>query len=112
MAELAEAETVARLLRPQLVGRRFGTAEVRWKRTLGGLAPRAFATALEGVRVRAVTRRAKWIVLELTRQRQPAGVLCVHLRMTGRLSIDAHEEPPGPWGRGADGFRRLADEDL
>jgi formamidopyrimidine-DNA glycosylase len=97
--ELPEVETVARLLRPQLVGRRFGASEVRWARTLGGLAPRAFATALEGVRVRAVTRRAKWIVLELTRQRVPAGVLCVHLRMTGRLQIDAPEEPPGPWER-------------
>ncbi len=99
MPELPEVETVARLLRPQLVGRRFGTSEVHWKRTLGGLAPRAFASALEGVRVRAVTRRAKWIVLELTRQRAPAGVLCVHLRMTGRLQIDSAEEPPGPWER-------------
>jgi formamidopyrimidine-DNA glycosylase len=97
--ELPEVETVARLLRPELVGRRFVGCEVRWKRTLGGLAPRAFAAALEGARVRALGRRAKWIVLELTRQRIPAGVLCVHLRMTGRLSIDAAGEPPGPWER-------------
>ena len=72
MPELPEVETVARLLRPGLVGRRFVGCEVRWRRTLGGLAPRAFATALEGVRVRDVGRRAKWIVLELTRQRAPS----------------------------------------
>ena len=99
MPELPEVETVARSLRPALVGRRLGACEVRWRRTLGGLAPRAFATALEGVRVRAVERRAKWIVLELSRARAPAGVLCVHLRMTGRLSVDAASEPPGPWER-------------
>jgi formamidopyrimidine-DNA glycosylase len=99
MPELPEVETVARSLRPMLVGRRFAGCEVRWRRTLGGLAPAAFAAALEGVRVRAVGRRAKWIVLELTRQRVPAGVLCVHLRMTGRLQIDPAGEPPGPWER-------------
>jgi formamidopyrimidine-DNA glycosylase len=99
MPELPEVETTARWLRPRLVGRRFGACEVRWKRTLGGLAPSAFNAALEGVRVSAVGRRAKWIVLELTRRRVPAGVLCVHLRMTGRVTIDAAEEPPGPWER-------------
>lgn len=99
MPELPEVETVARALRPALVGRRLGACEVRWKRTLGGLAPRAFAAALEGVRVRAVERRAKWIVLELSRARAAAGVLCVHLRMTGRLTVDPAAEPPGPWER-------------
>mgnify|MGYP001171537954 CR=1 FL=1 len=99
MPELPEVETVARALRPTLVGRRLGACEVRWERTLGGLAPRAFAAALEGVRVRAVERRAKWIVLELSRARVPAGVLCVHLRMTGRLQVDSAAEPPGPWER-------------
>ena len=99
MPELPEVETVARSLRPMLVGRRFAGCEVRWRRTLGGLAPAAFAAALEGVRVRAVGRRAKWIVIELTRERVPAGVLCVHLRMTGRLQIDPAGEQPGPWER-------------
>src|SRR5262245_15593553 len=99
MPELPEVETVARLLRPALVGRRLGACEVRWPRTLGGLAPRAFEQAVHGTRVRAIGRRAKWIVLELSRQRAPAGVLCVHLRMTGRLQVDRAGEPPGPWER-------------
>lgn len=99
MPELPEVETVTRILRPKLVGRRLGAAEVRWKRTLGGLAPRAFESAVEGARVRSVERRAKWILLELSRARAPAGWLCVHLRMTGRLSVDPRDEPPGPWER-------------
>ena len=32
MPELPEVETVARLLRPALVGRRLGECDVRWKR--------------------------------------------------------------------------------
>lgn len=99
MPELPEVETAARSLRPRLVGRRFVACEVRWKRTLGGLAPRAFSAAVEGTRVREVDRRAKWLVLQLSRERAPAGALCVHLRMTGRLQIDPAEEPPGPWER-------------
>ena len=99
MPELPEVETVARLLRPRLVGRRLGAAEVGWRRTLGGLAPGAFATAIEGARVRSVERRAKWILLELSRARAAAGFLCVHLRMTGRLEVARDTEPAGPWER-------------
>jgi len=99
MPELPEVETVARSLRPQLVGRRFGASVVSWKRTLGGLTEAAFAQAIEGARVSAVGRRAKWIVIDLERGRERAGSVCVHLRMTGRLQIDAEGEPPGPWER-------------
>ena len=49
MPELPEVETVARGLRPELVGRRLGVCEVRWKRTLGGLAPAAFAAMVSGL---------------------------------------------------------------
>lgn len=99
MPELPEVETATRLLRPKLVGRTLGAVDVRWRRTLGGLAPGAFARALAGARVRALERRAKWIVLELARARAPAGFLCVHLRMTGRLQVDRGDEAPGPWER-------------
>jgi formamidopyrimidine-DNA glycosylase len=99
MPELPEVETVARLLRPRLVGRRLGACAVHWRATIGGMAPRAFAAALEGVRVRGVERRGKWLLLELSRSRAPAGHLCVHLRMTGRLSVDPGDESSGPWER-------------
>jgi formamidopyrimidine-DNA glycosylase len=97
--ELPEVETVARGLRPRLLGRRLGACEVRWARTLGGMTPAAFERAVGGARVASVERRAKWIVLALARGRQPAGVLCVHLRMTGRLQVDARGVAPGPWER-------------
>jgi len=95
MPELPEVETVARSLRAQLVGRRFGEPVVRWKRTLGGLTPAQFARGITGARIEGIDRRAKWIVLTLDR----GGAVYVHLRMTGRLQVDARSEPPGAWER-------------
>jgi len=97
--ELPEVETVARLVRPALVGRRLGAVTVGWERTLGGLAPAAFARAVAGARVAAVGRRAKWITLDLERAGVAAGHLCVHLRMTGRLEVAPRATAPGPWER-------------
>jgi formamidopyrimidine-DNA glycosylase len=99
LPELPEVETVARLLRPELVGRRLGASRVRWLRTLGGLGARAFARAVGGTRVTALRRRGKWIVMDLARAGAGAGVLCVHLRMTGRLEVAAAGQGPGPWER-------------
>lgn len=96
MPELPEVETVARLVRPKLVGRRIEGAHVEWPRTVGELGPDAFARAVEGLRVKRVWRRAKYIVIDLERAGEPAGHLLIHLRMTGRLQVDraATETPP------------------
>jgi uncharacterized protein (DUF983 family) len=72
-ARAPEVETVARGLRSALVGKRLGACRVRWRRTLGGLAPRAFEQAVAGTRVRSVGRRAKFLCLELARGRRDAG---------------------------------------
>ncbi len=99
MPELPEVEAVVRELRPRLVGRRLGASVVRWTPTLGGLSARAFGRAIDGALVQAVERRAKWIVIDLGRERAGAGSVCVHLRMTGRLQVDPKDEPPGRWER-------------
>jgi formamidopyrimidine-DNA glycosylase len=95
MPELPEVETVARLIRPRLVGRTITGARVRWTRTLGGLSPRAFERGVVGARVASVWRRAKFVVIDLERGGEPAGWLVGHLRMTGRF----HVEPQG-WDAG------------
>jgi formamidopyrimidine-DNA glycosylase len=89
--ELPEVETVARLVRPHLVGRTISGTSVAWERTLGGMSRRAFGRAVRGATVAAVGRRAKYVVIELERAGVPSGALLVHLRMTGRLHVD----PPG-----------------
>ena len=50
MPELPEVETIARLIRPRLEGRRIESCEVRWTRTLGGMSRPAFAKAVVGDR--------------------------------------------------------------
>jgi formamidopyrimidine-DNA glycosylase len=99
MPELPEVETTARLVRPHLEGRRIRGARVEWLRTLGGLDEGSFRAAVVGATVRSVGRRAKWVVLELERRGRPAGTLLVHLRMTGRLVVEAPASVLDPWAR-------------
>jgi formamidopyrimidine-DNA glycosylase len=101
MPELPEVETVARLVRPHLVGRRIEGARVAWTRTLGGLSRARFAAAVTGARIASVGRRAKFVVIALERpptaSRALPGTgeaLLVHLRMTGRLHVDDPRDAP------------------
>jgi formamidopyrimidine-DNA glycosylase len=113
--ELPEVETVVRALRPELVGRTFERTAVRWTRSLGGVSPRALDRALSGARVGHVGRRGKFIVIGLERAGAPAGAVLVHLRMTGRLTVDAPPFERAPWLRVAcalDDGRRLAFVDV
>lgn len=92
MPELPEVETVARLLRPDLVGATIVGTRVSWPRTLGGMAPRTFARRVVGTRIGAVRRRAKYLLFDLERGGEPAGVLIGHLRMTGRMYVGPAED--------------------
>ncbi len=87
MPELPEVETTARLLEPDLVGRRIRGVDVRWPRTLGGQSEHALREGLVGARITTAGRRAKYLVFDLERGRRPAGYLVVHLRMSGRLFV-------------------------
>jgi formamidopyrimidine-DNA glycosylase len=93
--ELPEVETVARLLRPLLVGRRVTGGEVRWARTVGGDA-RRFLAAVRGASVVALSRRAKYLRLDLSRRGADAGAVIGHLRMSGRLHVLPGDAPAGP----------------
>jgi formamidopyrimidine-DNA glycosylase len=88
MPELPEVETVARLIRPRMIGRSVRGVLVRWKRTLGGMSAREFERAVVGARIAKVWRRAKFVVLDLERDWRPAGWLVGHLRMTGRFHVE------------------------
>jgi formamidopyrimidine-DNA glycosylase len=99
MPELPEVETTARLVRPRLLGRSVQSARALWPRTLGGLGAAAFERGVRGAEVRAVGRRAKWVVIDLARDGASAGVLLVHLRMTGRLVVEEAGSDAGPWLR-------------
>ena len=95
MPELPEVETVARDLRPLVVGATIDGARCSWDRTLRTHAPEAFAAAVSGRRIEAVGRRAKLIVVELS----GGLVLTIHLKMTGQLFVVPGDKPVDPYVR-------------
>ncbi len=82
MPELPEVETFARALRPLLAGCTILSADLRWARTLAAPSPRKFRAQIQGQKIVDVTRRAKYLTLQLT-----DFSLFVHLRMSGDLFI-------------------------
>lgn len=114
MPELPEVETVARLLRPHLDGRTVTGVEVRWARSVGGQA-RTLGPRVIGARLGRVERRGKFLVFPLERGGRGAGALVGHLRMTGRFTVRAADEPADPYERvrlALDDGRALAFDDV
>jgi formamidopyrimidine-DNA glycosylase len=91
--ELPEVETVRRTLASALVGRRIvEVTRIAWERTIAEPSPELFRELLQNRPVTAIDRRAKYLVIRLDRDE----ALVVHLRMTGRLTIeDGTAEPDG-----------------
>lgn len=82
MPELPEVETVVRGLRPRLEGRRLVRIDQR-RPDLRFPLPERFGERLTGRLVRAVTRRAKYILVHLDGDE----VLMAHLGMSGRMVL-------------------------
>ena len=82
MPELPEVETIARALKPELVGRTILSADLRWARTLATPSPSKFKKQAAGQEIVDVSRRAKYIVIRLKNYN-----LLIHLRMSGDLAI-------------------------
>ena len=84
MPELPEVETVVRELRAAgLIGRKILHACVFWPRTIAAPAAASFPRAIRGLEIRALTRRAKYVVVTLT----GGYTLLIHLRMSGHLDV-------------------------
>ena len=87
MPELPEVETVRMGLVPALEGRTITRALVR-RADLRRPFPPRFAARLEGKRVLRLTRRAKYILAELS----GGETLVIHLGMSGRMAVYAKGE--------------------
>lgn len=98
MPELPEVETVRRGLLSSLEGRRITHAIAR-RPDLRFPLPDRFAQRLEGARVTALRRRAKYMLAEL----DTGETLVMHLGMTGRFEIAEHGQAirPGAFARKA-----------
>jgi formamidopyrimidine-DNA glycosylase len=90
MPELPEVETTCRGIEPWVVGQRIRAAHVRDGRLRWGV-DAAIATHVRGRVIRAVDRRAKYLLLRL----DSGDDLIVHLGMSGRLRILVAPENPG-----------------
>ncbi len=98
MPELPEVETIARELRPLIVGRTITGAWLDWPRQVKHPSPEEFPERVRGRLVLSVDRRAKWIVVSLTGQQGPdsatdEAVLAIQVKMTGQLDVVAPETP-------------------
>jgi len=89
MPELPEVETTRRGVEPHCLGRAVKRVIVR-ERRLRWPVPDQLALALTGQTIKAVERRAKYLLF-----RTEAGTLLVHLGMSGSLRIVAPDVPPG-----------------
>jgi formamidopyrimidine-DNA glycosylase len=85
--ELPEVETVVRDLRPHLEGRRIVRVTAGTKPLRRAWSP-AWTRHVAGRRIGSVRRRGKWILLDLD-----AGLLVVHLGMTGQLTVGPADRP-------------------
>ncbi len=90
MPELPEVETTRKGIEPWVTGRVVTGVEVRNPRLRWPVAP-DLGTLLEGKTVRAVRRRAKYLIFDF----QDGGLL-IHLGMSGSLRMVPADESPGP----------------
>jgi formamidopyrimidine-DNA glycosylase len=96
MPELPEVEHVVRALRPFVVGRRIVASEINLPKLVAPDKPAGFNRKIKGSMITGVSRRGKYILIELEHgPRQQGVVLAVHLRMTGKfLSLLADDPLP------------------
>jgi formamidopyrimidine-DNA glycosylase len=82
MPELPEVEVIRRDLEREVVGKKIKTIDVNRLRSIRRhKTSKEFAAALQGAKIRAVTRRGKYLVMRLDGDR----ALVVHLGMSGQL---------------------------
>ena len=83
MPELPEVQTVVNNLNGlKIVGCRIAGARVYWPGTIAEMTPVAFCKKIKGSTIQKITRRGKYIVIELSQDL----TLLIHLRMTGHLN--------------------------
>jgi formamidopyrimidine-DNA glycosylase len=93
--ELPEVETIARELRPDVVGRTIKNAWFDWPNQIKHPAPSEFVAAVKGREILSVERRAKWLIFALgpASGRGDPAVLAIQVKMTGQLDVVSPKAP-------------------
>lgn len=93
MPELPEVEHVVRALRRVLPGRKILASQIKLPKLVAPLTPAQFNRRIKDARIAAISRRGKFILIELKARRDQ--ILAVHLRMTGKfLYLTSDDELP------------------
>ncbi len=89
MPELPEVETIVADLRPHLAGRTIVRCELMFPSIVRHPQPELFIDSVAGMRITALRRRGKYILIDLENDL----VLVVHLGMTGHLRLVDADAP-------------------
>ncbi len=89
MPELPEVETIRRQLVETIVGRTITGVRIDDPLVVSPASPRRLTAQLRGRRVETITRRGKYLRIELS----SGDTLAVHLRMTGQLHVHSGPAP-------------------
>lgn len=104
MPELPEVETVVRDLQKNAVGKRIVSAWLDVPNLLKGITPTRFKKEIARMKIAAVSRRGKYILVSLTRAGQKEKyLLLAHLKMTGHFLYGKWEYKGGKWVNAAQG---------
>jgi formamidopyrimidine-DNA glycosylase len=89
LPELPEVETISRQLAAAIPGRTICDAEVHLEKVVKEPAPAAFPGRVRGRKITGVSRRGKYLLLEL----DDGHTLVIHLRMSGQLVYEEEAAP-------------------
>ncbi len=89
MPELPEVETIRKELQGRIIGQTVQACTVLRKDVIACPPPSLFCKELRGERILGTDRRAKYLIIHLTHNKQ----LIVHLRLSGSISIASLESP-------------------
>src|SRR6267378_3850544 len=89
MPELPEVETIVADLRPHLAGRTIISCDLLFPTIVRHPEPEVFIDSVAGMRITALRRRGKYILIDLENDL----VLVVHLGMTGQLRLFEPDAP-------------------
>ena len=91
MPELPEVQTVCNdLIKASVIGGKIQSAIVKWPRIIHGMTPDNFLSQINNRKIIGIQRRGKYIHLLLDKSWH----LFIHLRMSGRLSIESPSQEP------------------
>ena len=90
MPELPEVETIRRELKPKIINQKIQDCIILRKDIIALPTPRKFCRSIVNEEITDVTRRAKYLILELTNYKK----LIFHLRLSGVISLKSCDTEP------------------